>query len=93
MKNMIYKTDTKEIDLSKVVRLYPAAVVDLDGERAEMSLEWVDMYGEKVKIVSFVLIFDFPSLEESKKNREVLEFETKEKLIITMQEVSIFFQD
>ena len=93
MKNRIYKSKKGALELSKVTRLYPAVVVDLHGEVAEMSLEWMELYGEKVKLVSYVLIFDFTQPSEDMKNRTVLEFETKEELIATMQEVAQFFQD
>lgn len=90
---MIYKSKIGDINLSKITRLYPAVVVDLNGEVAEMSLEWADLYGDKVEIKSFVLIFDFTPANEESKERAVLEFETKDELISAMQEVSQFFQN
>ena len=89
---MIYKSKHGDLDLTKVTRLYPAVVVDMEGEIAEMSLEWFDLYGGKVKFVSFVLVFDYTSLSEEKKTRTVLEFDDKNELIETMQEVSKVFQ-
>ena len=88
---MIYKSKIGDLDLSKVIRLYPAGVVEMQGEVAEMSLEWIDMSGDKVKITSYVLVFDFEPLEEAKRNRVVLEFETKDELLDTMSEVGSFF--
>ena len=93
MKNMIYKSKIGNIDLSRVTRLYPAAVVDAHGEVAEMSLEWADMNGDKVKITAFVLVFDFTPPKEQVRDKKELRFETKEELIETMQEVAQFFQD
>jgi hypothetical protein len=93
MKNMIYKSKIGNIDLSKVTRLYPAAVVDAQGEVAEMSLEWADMNADKVKITAFVLVFDFTPPKEQVRDKKELRFETKEELIETMQEVAQFFQD
>jgi len=90
---MIYKSKLGDLDLSKVIRLYPAAVVDMHGEVAEMSLDWIDMSGDKVQIKSFVLVFDFPPLTEDVRNRVVLEFETKDELIDVMTEVAQLFQD
>ena len=90
---MIYKSKVGDLDLSKVTRLYPAAVVDMHGEVAQMSLEWADMNSDKVKIKSFVLVFDFDALNEDVKNRVELNFDTKEELIQTMTEVAQFFQD
>jgi hypothetical protein len=93
MKNMIYKSKEGDLDLTKITRLYPAVVVDMHGEVAEMSLEWFELYGEKVKLVSFVLVFDFTPLNENVKERVVLSFETKDELIAIMQEVAQFFQE
>lgn len=90
---MIYKSKIGNIDLSKVTRLYPAAVVDAQGEVAEMSLEWAEMNGDKVKITSYVLVFDFTPPKEQVRDKKELRFETKEELIETMQEVAQFFQD
>lgn len=85
---MIYKTDKGDLDLSKVTRLYPAIVVDMQGEVAEMSLEWEELYGSKVKIVHYVLVFDFTPLSEDVKERTVLTFDTKDALIAEIQEVA-----
>ncbi|MCX6052103.1 MAG: hypothetical protein NTZ60_06270 [Campylobacterales bacterium] len=91
MKNMIYNSKEGDLELSKITRLYPAVIVDMHGEVAEMSLEWTEIYGDKVKLVSYILVFDFTQPSEDVKNRTVLEFETKEELITTMQEVAQFF--
>ena len=56
---MIYKSKVAEIDLSKLTRLYPAAIVEMQGEVAEMSLEWMEMNEGKVKLNGYVLVFDF----------------------------------
>jgi hypothetical protein len=85
---MIYNTSEGEIDLSKITRLYPAVVVEMQGEVAEMSLEWEELYGDKVKIVHYVLVFDFTPLHEDVKERTTLVFQTKEALIKEIQEVA-----
>ncbi|MDD2789435.1 MAG: hypothetical protein PHU40_02090 [Sulfurimonas sp.] len=90
---MIYNSKIGAIELSNLIRLYPAVVVDMHGEVAEMSLEWADLYGEKVKLVKYILVFDYTKPAEDTKNKKVLEFETKEELLMTMQEVAQFFQD
>jgi len=90
---MIYKSKVGDIDLSKLTRLYPAAVVEMQGEVAEMSLEWMDMNEGKVNLKEFVLVFDFTSPKEEVKERTVLSFETKDELIEAMTEVAQFFQD
>ena len=88
---MIYHSTQGDLDLTKVTRLYPAGVVDMQGEVAEMSLEWVDLYGEKVKILHYVLVFDFTQPGQEEKNRTVFEFATKDELIEEMQKVATLF--
>lgn len=90
---MIYKSKEGDIDLSKITRLYPAAIVNMYGERAEMSLEWVEMNEDKVNVESFVLVFDFTPLNEDVKERIVLSYASRDELVETMQEVAQFFQD
>jgi predicted nucleotidyltransferase len=85
---VIYQSKEGDLDLAKITRLYPAVVVDMHGEVAEMSLEWVDLYGEKVKILRYVLVFDFTPLNEDVKDRTTLVFSTKEELIAEIQEVA-----
>ena len=85
---MIYRSKEGDLDLDKITRLYPAVVVDMQGEVAEMSLEWEELYGDKVKIVHYVLVFDFTPLNEDVKERTTLVFETKEQLIAEIQEVA-----
>lgn len=90
---MIYNSKIGEIDLSKLTRLYPAAVVEMQGEIAEMSLEWIEMNEEKVNLKEYILVFDFTPRNEEKRDKKTLHFKTKEELIKTMQEVSQFFQN
>jgi len=90
---MIYKSKIGDIDLSKITRLYPAAVVEVNGETAEMSLEWIDMNADKVKVTSFVLVFDFTLPKEEVRDKKELHFETKDELIATMTEVAQLFGD
>jgi len=85
---LIYKTKEGDLELDNITRLYPAVVVDMQGEVAEMSLEWEELYGDKVKIVHYVLVFDFTPLNEDVKERTTLVFETKEALIAEIQEVA-----
>jgi hypothetical protein len=85
---MIYKSKDGDIDLSGLVRLYPAGVVDAYGEIAEMSLEWCEMNEDRVKIQKYVLVFDFTQPNQDVKNRVVLSFKSQNELIDAMQEVS-----
>ena len=83
----------KNIDLSKITRLYPAALIESDGETAEMSLEWMEMNEGKVKLLKYILVFDFTPHGSDKKNRTVLDYKQKDELIKAMTEVADFFQD
>jgi hypothetical protein len=87
---MIYKTKEGEIDLSKLTRLYPAVVIELGGDVAEMSLEWADMNGDKVRVLNYVLVFDFTPMGEEEKIKTILKFSSKDELIEEMQKVSEF---
>jgi len=88
---MIYKSKEGDLDLDKITRLYPAVVVEMQGEMAEMSLEWMDMNEGKVNIVHYVLVFDFTPLNEDVKDRTTLVFETKDELVSEMQVVGSLF--
>lgn len=88
---MIYKSKDGDIDLSTISRLYPAAVIEMYGEVAEMSLEWMDSNAEKVKLSHYVLVFDFTPLNEEVKNKQTLVFDTREELVNAMIEVAQFF--
>ncbi len=85
---MIYKSKVGDIDLARLTRLYPAAVVEMQGEVAEMSLEWMEMNEGKVNLNGFVLVFDFTPPNEEAKDKIVLNFETRDELIKEIQEVA-----
>jgi len=89
---MIYKSKEGDLDLDKITRLYPAVVVDMQGQVAEMSLEWIDLYADKIKIVHYVLVFDFTPLNEDVKDRTTLVFQTREELIAEIQEVAKYLK-
>ena len=90
---MIYKSQDAEIDLDKITRLYPAAVIEMYGEVAEMSLEWMEDNASKVKLLQYVLVFDLTPLSEEVKEKKTLTFETREELIDAMTEVAQFFEN
>ena len=89
---MIYKSKDGDISLEKLIRLYGAVVIDMQGEIAEMSLEWFDLYGDKVKLLEYVLVFDYTPPGEDVRDKKVLKYKTKEELIATMSEVAEFFK-
>ena len=93
MKFKMYQSVHGDLDLSRIVRLYPAVIVSMQGEQAEMSLEWAELYGEKVELLAYILVFDFTPPKEEKKDRVVLEFHTKEELVTEMQKVAQLFYD
>lgn len=89
---MIYKYKNEEYDLTKVTRLYPAAVVEVPGEDgAQVSLEWADMKKEIVNISHYVLVFDFDPVGEVPVNRKELVCESKDELFSVMGEVNTYF--
>jgi len=89
MKNeMIYVADGKEIDLMKITRLYPAALIHAGGESASVSLEWAEMKAEQITLEAYVLICDFDPVGEIPLNRIELRYATKEALFDAMQEIA-----
>jgi len=85
---MLYHHHEHTIDLTKVTRLYPAALVRLGNETASVSLEWAAMKEGKIILESYVLICDFDPIGEIPKNRVELLFETKEALFEAMTTIS-----
>ncbi len=88
----IYKSNNGNIDLTNLTRLYPASVVDLDGDVSEMSLEWTELNGDKVNILRYILVFDFTPHGEDDKVKTIVNFDTKDELIIELQKVALLFQ-
>ena len=89
MKNeMIYVVDGKEIDLMKITRLYPAALIHAGGESASVSLEWAEMKAEQITLEAYGLICDFDPVGEIPLNRIELRYATKEALFDAMQEIA-----
>jgi hypothetical protein len=87
---MLYKSIYGNVDLSNLVRLYGAALVEVEGQRAEMSLEWMDMSGDKVKLIEYVLVFDFTPQGSEERVKTTFSFPTKEALLQEMQNVADF---
>jgi len=92
-KDMIYRAQGKEVDLKLITRLYPAATVDVNGEIAQVSLEWAKMEKkQEVPIASYVLIFDIDPLGEVPNNRIEMVYESEDALIEGMKEVAKYFE-
>ncbi len=91
MNDMIYRAQGLELDLEKITRLYPAALVEGGGAEAQVSLEWAEMKKDAVRIEAYVLVFDFDPAGEVPVNRKILHYPTKEALIEAMHEVARYF--
>ena len=89
---MNFEYNGEVISLENLTRLYGAVLIDMQGEVAEMSLEWYELYGEKVVLLNYVLVFDYTPPGESVRDKKVLEFTTQDELIDAMQRVAQFFQ-
>ena len=90
---MIYSSQGHELDMNKITRLYPAVRVDVHGEFAQVSLEWAELNKDKVKLSSYILVFDFDPLGEVVQNRVELLFESKEELVDEMLRVDEFIKN
>src|SRR3990167_8122712 len=89
MKNeMIFETNNYKIDLKKITRLYPAALIHAGGESASVSLEWAELKADQITLESYVLICDFDPVGEVPINRIELRYSTKEELFSVMQEIA-----
>jgi len=83
-----YQAQGHVIDLSRLTRLYPAAVVNAAGETAQVSLEWAELKAEQVPVAGYVLVFDTDPLGDVPKNRIELFYETREALDDAMRDVA-----
>lgn len=89
---MIYEAQGLKLDLARITRLYPAAIVEGGGAEAQVSLEWAQMKHDEITIAEYVLVFDFDPPGEVPLQRQILHFDTKEALFETMQCVSDIFE-
>lgn len=87
-KELWYEAAGQRIDLSKVTRLYPAAVIHAGGESASVSLEWAQMKADVITVEAYVLVCDFDPVGEIPVNRIELRFDTKDALFEAMQEIA-----
>lgn len=83
-----YEANGQRIDLAKVTRLYPAALIHAGGESASVSLEWAEMKADVITLESYVLVCDFDPVGEVPLNRIELRYETKEALFDAMREIA-----
>ena len=90
---MVYKTKVGDINLKELTRIYPAVLIKAGNEMAEMSLEWIESYSDKVKVISYVLVFDKTKPGCEKRDKIVLEFPTKEELLDELKRLDDFIQN
>jgi len=89
---LLFEAQGLTLDLGRITRLYPAAIVEGAGAEAQVSLEWAQMKHADVTIAEYVLVFDFDAPGEVPQQRQILHFDTKEALFETMQRVSDMFE-
>ena len=86
---MIVEFQNKKIDLDRVVRLYPAALIAVPNETpAEVSLEWAESKKDKITVDGYILVFDYV---QDRSDRIVLEFATREEMDEVAQEIAQYF--
>lgn len=86
---MIFEANGKQIDLRKITRLYPAALISAGGESASVSLEWAELKAGQITLEAYVLMCDFDPVGEIPVNRVELRFDTKEELFRRMEEIAM----
>jgi len=74
----------KEIDISRVFRIYPAVLIEYQNEQTEMSLEWIEQNSEKVKVITFLLVFDY---DKNRTEQVKIEFENQKDVIKAINEI------
>jgi len=94
MKNeMMFEANGEQIDLAKITRLYPAALIHAGGESASVSLEWAELKAEQITLEAYLLICDFDPVGEVPTNRIELRYPTKEELFSVMEEIAQRFRN
>jgi len=88
IKNIVFYN--QEIDLSTVFRIYPATLIEHQKVQTEMSLEWIEQNEDKVKILSYRLIFDY---DKNRERQTKLDFDNREDLIKAINEIYEIIQD
>lgn len=86
--SILYEHEGVTVDLSKVTRLYPAALIHAAGERASVSLEWAELKEEVITLEGYVLICDFDPVGEVPVNRIEFHYPTKALLFDAMHEIA-----
>lgn len=85
---MIFEANGQEIDLGKLTRLYPAALIHAGGESASVSLEWAELKADQIILEAYVLICDFDPVGEVPINRIELRYSTRDELFSVMETIA-----
>lgn len=85
---MMFDANGVKIDLLKITRLYPAALIHAAGESASVSLEWAELKADQISLEAYVLICDFDPVGEVPINRIELRYSTKDELFQVMQDIA-----
>lgn len=89
---ILFESNGAKIDLKKITRLYPAALIHAGGESASVSLEWAELKADQITLEAYVLICDFDPIGEVPINRIELRYSTREELCEAMQEIAQMLQ-
>lgn len=86
--SVIFRRGEEQIDVTKITRLYPAALIHAGGESASVSLEWAELKAGQIMLESYILVCDVDPIGEVPLNRIEFRYETKEELFEAMQEIA-----
>jgi hypothetical protein len=84
-----FESGGQKIDVDKITRIYPAALIHAGGESASVSLEWAELKADQISLETYLLVCDFDPVGEVPLNRIELRYDTKEELFRVMQEIAI----
>jgi hypothetical protein len=82
----------QKIDVDKITRIYPAALIHAGGESASVSLEWAELKADQISLETYLLVCDFDPIGEVPLNRIELRYDTKEELFRVMQEIAMYLK-
>ncbi len=72
----------EELDISTIARCHPSVLVESEGVRTTISLEWFEEYAEHVDLLGFTLI----CFDKEGRKKEIF-FERYEDMIATLENI------
>jgi hypothetical protein len=87
-----FESGGQKIDVDKITRIYPAALIHAGGESASVSLEWAELKADQISLETYLLVCDFDPVGEVPLNRIELRYDTKEELFRVMQEIAMYLK-